>query len=278
MKKIKRIATMAIMFVYIFCISTSFVGCEKVILSRIRLYETEYFIYMVYDETSCVGILGLTDKGKEQEYLVIPETIDGKKVSDIGCSFGWEITKIKEEYGDAKYAQFKSEKLKKIFIISDVHMIRGLTFGYFIDKSDCPNLDGVFYMYSKPDNVSHPEVLFFRANLPGLIVSKDLGKWKSIGRIPTALEFTANVSYCYNYEDAVNEGYYWIDNYEYGEKIEYIPEKPIREGYVFDGWYKESECMNTWNFEVDTLPQAQYGEEGYELYQETKLYAKWIAE
>ena len=30
MKKIKRIATMAIIFVYIFCISTSFVGCNEI--------------------------------------------------------------------------------------------------------------------------------------------------------------------------------------------------------------------------------------------------------
>ena len=50
----------------------------------------------------------------------------------------------------------------------------------------------------------------------------------------------------------------------------------IQVGNTFGGWYKEPECINEWNFETDTLPQAQYGEEGKELYQETKLYAKWI--
>ena len=68
--------------------------------------------------------------------------------------------------------------------------------------------------------------------------------------------------------------YYWIDNY--GEKIEYIPENPIREGYKFEGWYKESDCINKWDFETDALPQARVDDQGQEIYQETKLYAKWI--
>ena len=44
----------------------------------------------------------------------------------------------------------------------------------------------------------------------------------------------------------------------------------------FYGWYKEPECVNLWDFEIDRLPKAQYDEEGTETYQETKLYAKWI--
>ena len=86
----------------------------------------------------------------------------------------------------------------------------------------------------------------------------------------------ANVSYYYNYENAPNDGYYWIDNYNYGETIEYIPAIPVRDGYTFGGWYKETECINAWDFEIDTLPEVQYDEEEMEIYQETKLYAKWI--
>lgn len=70
-----------------------------------------------------------------------------------------------------------------------------------------------------------------------------------------------------------NDGYYWIDNY--GGKIEYIPPIPERDGYAFDGWYKESDCINKWDFETDALPQAQVDDQGQEIYQETKLYAKW---
>ena len=88
--------------------------------------------------------------------------------------------------------------------------------------------------------------------------------------------YFSNVSYFYNYEQSPNDGYYWIDNYDYGEKIEYIPEQPLRVGHTFDGWYKESECVNAWNFETDTLPKAQKTEDGEDFYAETKLYAKWI--
>lgn len=86
----------------------------------------------------------------------------------------------------------------------------------------------------------------------------------------------ANVSYFYNYGDSPNDGYYRIDNYGYGETIKYVPQNPLRNGYVFYGWYKEPECVNLWDFEIDRLPEAQYDEEGTETYQETKLYAKWI--
>ncbi|MBR2967507.1 MAG: InlB B-repeat-containing protein [Clostridia bacterium] len=85
----------------------------------------------------------------------------------------------------------------------------------------------------------------------------------------------ANTAYMFNYENSPNDGYFFVYDYEYGETIENTPYEPIRNGYTFGGWYKEPECINAWNFETDTLPQTQYNDEGQELYQETKLYAKW---
>ncbi len=88
----------------------------------------------------------------------------------------------------------------------------------------------------------------------------------------------ANTSYMFNYDDAPNDGYFFIQDFEYGETIEDTPYIPLREGYIFGGWYKEEECINKWNFEKDTLPQTLYNENGEEVYQETKLYAKWTKE
>ena len=89
----------------------------------------------------------------------------------------------------------------------------------------------------------------------------------------------ANISYNYNYEDSENYGVYFIDDCDYGSKIEYIPANPTREGYIFDGWYKEPECINKWNYESDTLPEEikEVNENNEEevKFQETKLYAKW---
>lgn len=77
----------------------------------------------------------------------------------------------------------------------------------------------------------------------------------------------ANVSYYLNYDE---NNYYYIDYYENGEKILYIPPEPQRTGYSFGGWFKESDCVNQWNFDTDTV---QITEEK----QEVRLYAKWIA-
>lgn len=85
----------------------------------------------------------------------------------------------------------------------------------------------------------------------------------------------ANTTFYYNFEGSENDGIYWIDDYAYGDKIIYLPENPVREGYIFNGWYKESDCINLWNFDEDTLPNAFRNEYGNLIYQETVLYAKW---
>ena len=46
------------------------------------------------------------------------------------------------------------------------------------------------------------------------------------------------------------------------EKIEQ-PEAPVKEGYLFEGWFKETKCENIWDFEKDTVTA------------DITLYAKW---
>jgi uncharacterized repeat protein (TIGR02543 family) len=42
------------------------------------------------------------------------------------------------------------------------------------------------------------------------------------------------------------------------------PASPTRSGYVFEGWYKESTCLNKWDFNVDAVNAS------------LTLYAKWL--
>ncbi len=86
----------------------------------------------------------------------------------------------------------------------------------------------------------------------------------------------ANTAYMFNYEGSPNNDHFFINDFEYGATIETTPYEPLRKGYTFGGWYKEPECVNAWNFETDTLPEEQTNEEGVVIYQEIKLYAKWI--
>ena len=41
-------------------------------------------------------------------------------------------------------------------------------------------------------------------------------------------------------------------NQMYGDLLE-APEPPTREGYTFQGWYKDSACDLLWNMETDTV-------------------------
>ena len=43
------------------------------------------------------------------------------------------------------------------------------------------------------------------------------------------------------------------------------PTDPTREGYTFEGWYKESSCINAWDFTNDTVTSN------------ITLYGKWIS-
>ena len=217
-----------------------------------NIYESEYFIYAIIESKNGILIQGLTDLGKEQEYLIIPETIDGKKVRYISETI-FDVYRTERNYGNLGDISLNSEKLEKVFIVSGIGIINAwVSSGLFSRKE-------VFYISNADVEFTNK---FYRTSLKGDTA------WHSL----TA----ANVSYDYNYENSLNYGYYWIDNYNYGENIEFIPPEPTREGYTFAGWYKESECINKWNFETDTLPQAQYDENDRKIYQETKLYAKWI--
>ncbi len=81
----------------------------------------------------------------------------------------------------------------------------------------------------------------------------------------------ANTAYMFNYDGEPNGGYFFINNFDWGKKIDPAPYMPMRNGYDFKGWYKEPECINLWNFDSDTLPQeSEIGENP-----ETKLYAGW---
>ena len=86
----------------------------------------------------------------------------------------------------------------------------------------------------------------------------------------------ANISFYFNYKGSSNKDVFFVDNSNYGATIKDTPYYPLREGYEFTGWYKESECINKWDFEKDTLPIVEYDKEGNATeYIETKLYAGW---
>jgi uncharacterized repeat protein (TIGR02543 family) len=222
--------------------------------------ETEYFRYRIYDDKATgkyVQITGLTEKGANQEVLIVPKEIAGVRVENLKAP-----SKLWGETG-----LWKSDSLRKVFLHENYrvnnHIFR-----------DCSKLEVVCIInYSLSDIPSagkivgdlggqcfcyiNPNVYF---SLDSTHMTRDLKP--------------ANVVFYFNYEGSENYGIYWIDNMEYGEKIDIVPESPVRVGYEFEGWFKNSLCTEKWDFENDTLPEVQT-ENGEIMYQETRLYAKW---
>lgn len=224
--------------VFVFC-TIFFAGCER----KVKLYESGYYVYELYtDKTTgetVAYIADLTETGKLQETLIIPAYLDGYKVTQLNYKYGLGVG-----------GKFESENLNRIYITTDITSPQAAF-------NHCPNLERVISMNgeAKLDDSTHMRYM------------------RSISLLVSA--FDANITYKYNYFADEIEDSFWADDYDYGEKIKYLPPEPERAGFLFDGWYKEPECINEWNFENDTLPESRYDENNDLIYQETKLYAKW---
>ena len=66
------------------------------------------FTYKINLDTREIMIMGLSKKGQQEETIVIPSILNGKRVMSIGCRYDM----------GASYAEFKSEKLKTIYFPS----------------------------------------------------------------------------------------------------------------------------------------------------------------
>ena len=208
-------------------------------------------------------ILGTTTQGNNQRYLIIPEKIKGRKVEYLGTPRS-PLAIV----GKIKRAEIESDKIEKVFFETSDIGVHVNTF------DDCSRLKKIFAIRGEINHVQTNLYYTYKYFMTHIKISDFNATYNNFHTKP------ANVSYNYNFNGAENDGYYWIDDYDYGSKIEFIPPEPKRKGYTFGGWYKEPECINKWNFETDVLPEerTEINEDGEEevVYQETKLYAKWL--
>ncbi len=225
--------------VFLVMLCLCLVGCNDELVKK---YHDEYFIYSKreYLNDGTIYLTGLTEKGKDQEVLYIPSEYNGNKVKLSANSIISNMFII------------ESDKLKKIYIHQEI--------------KECGNLNVVN---------NSIKVIILSSNVTS---EPDRGEVyvtsEVYGRKNNKFIMPANVSFRWNYEGSPNSGNYWIDDYD-NELIDYIPVNPIREGYIFDGWYKEPECINKWNFNKDVVSSKIYNSDNEYLYQETMLYAKW---
>ena len=247
---------MIILFLFLFIIPTS---CPW------DRYDDGYILYKRYGNGKNIEyefvVCGLTDLGKEQEYIIIPSYFKGIKVDIEGTGTGGihRFGKVKKVFVPYEIDRWHNDPFNITDGTPKVFMMTNYV-GY--EHNEYRNLYVSSWFYNNvkfSSEVTIPENTLSEHQKYGLFVQAKI----------------ANVSYHFNYENSPNEGYYWIDDYDYGEKIDIIPPVPTREGYEFCGWYTEPECINKWDYDNDRLPEATYDEDGKVIFNELELYAKW---
>ena len=229
--------------------------------------ESGYFKYHIYDEDGSdqtyVYLVGLTELGKQQKELIIPEYIDGLKVNGLGYErpVGGKLPIFGGMLAGDEVVYFDSEGYSGKIYLSTV------CDGYF-SKYYFKNLNAEFITWDEyvPAYYKVQNVVLGYNYHNNYFFNEDGTTYK-----------LANVSYMYNYQNSPNDGYYWVDSYD-NELITFIPPNPEREGYIFEGWYKEEECINKWDFNIDKTGKELIIEENsqYNEYPGIYLYAKWV--
>ena len=191
-----------------------------------------------------IAVLELTEKGKQKETIVIPDYIDGKPVIQLG------MEGLGFSYKLCYYGNYTSIYLPK-YLAYDAHNSYRLGSeckNYFIDLD---NIDYILKSISTYGNHYYVSQKLYNKICESEVTDKVLSHLH-----------IANIEFI-----SVDETYF-IADYVVDSKITYTPNDPKRDGYEFEGWYREPDCVNEWNFDTDTLALDD---------NETilKLYAKW---
>ncbi len=233
-------------------------GCIKKNNER-YYFDTEYFkCVSVSEDSETTAIIGLTEKGKEQEILVFPEKLNGYIVDQIGSSFYpvYSTGLLKTYIVDVSNA-------KKIYILSPLNSKYDVRINGFQEGCQIILLGGnaaclgssVFPQYGYTKNDVLPLSIF-------VTHSYLINNEKFISdRHYSGNTFAANINFYLNYGD---ERPYFIDSYN-KDALYVLPDTPTQIGYLFNGWYMESDYINIWDEEY---PDSQE--------KVLNLYAKWL--
>jgi len=239
MRKIKRILILAIVTI----IGVASFGCKPYQKPENLVFgDFEYKILNkdVKGRTPIAMIVGLSEVGQLKNTIIVPEQIDEYNTVFIGNSnlLG----------GFSGY--WESDNLEKVYISQEV-IVKNVE---FLKKTSAK-----YVINMGQNDVSSKEF------------AESDKKYSYFG---TQDSLNINTCFYLNYGKILS--WYWVDII-YNERITVMPPEPTRNGYKFDGWYKEEECITPWDFDHDIVSEPVYDEEG-KCINRLRLFAKWVKE
>ncbi len=201
------------------------------------------FYYYVKNESAI--ILGLVDEEKEREELVIPKTLGGYPVKQIGEAFTASVGSRTKHYG------IDATNIDRIIINNEIYL-----WNYGIE-----NFSGDLILYEK--------VKFMNGHILPSIKSVHINF--NIGDQVVEIQKDLGLLW-YNDSNTVRGV---IFKSKYGELATFVtilvsdkkltmPQSLKADDFTFGGWYVDEKYEREWNFETDEVTEA------------ITLYAKWI--
>ena len=196
------------------------------------LTQTDFFKVQLFVSESMekwARVYDLTELGKQQEILVIPEDVEGYPVTQIGVS--------------SKKHGIKSNNLKKIYIPQTVYSKPLVTTPIAKEAIICQ--DGIVFLSAEKIDFSGITSKDTRIIMMSDTFARSTQAY-SQDAIANIKYRSPNIIYHYNYEASPNKDIYWLDFIE-KDSLSFNPEAPKREEYIFTGWYEDINCHEKWD-------------------------------
>lgn len=228
-----------------------------------KTYEYGDFKFKILKNSDDFTIVGLTEEGKTKETLVLPTIVEGRKVTTIGYLEDYPF----DDGTGLWTVDFSGATYKNFYVHS------------LLKKCESKVGSEIFYVTSH-GNFYYPS--FLKREAKGILCSEpDTGfttekaKKDLLESRPNALlpKYYQSVNVIYYMNDDTDNAFF-VDDCD-GTTVNVIPPDPYRIGYEFAGWYKEKECINSFDFENDIIPNKEYDEENNYILKENNIYAKW---
>ncbi len=228
--------------------------------------EADGVTYFVNPYLGFTSIKRIDDELNTEKNIHIKDEVGGYPVTDIGLS----LYLSHKSYLDLSYR--KTEKI--YFPWSIDHYQSNINFGTVGNEIELKYIISASNIYVFYDDLPYENDFVVTMPMYNKVLRGDRVAERDIKDADLEKFLPANIAFLFNYEESPNKDYFFVDLLEESAKITKPPYDPKREGYTFEGWYKEPECLNKWNFDTDEVIITFDGE-GNRIYEEIKLYAKW---